>query len=82
MRLRSAIRHVLVEVRRRCEVTARGLNAFSPLATLERGYAIVTKGPEGELVRSSAQVRPGDRIEARLMKGRVRAIVEEGSDEE
>jgi exodeoxyribonuclease VII large subunit len=77
LRMRNAMRHVFAASQTRIEVAARGLNAVSPLATLDRGYAIVTKHPEGELVRSSEQLKPGDRIEARLNKGRVRARVED-----
>jgi exodeoxyribonuclease VII large subunit len=53
----------------------RTLNAVSPLATLERGYAIVTIG-EGEIVRTAAQAPPGSIIEAQLGQGRLRAKVE------
>jgi exodeoxyribonuclease VII large subunit len=50
------------------------LNAVSPLATLERGYAIVSIG--GDIVRDAATVEPGTLIEARLATGRLRARVE------
>jgi exodeoxyribonuclease VII large subunit len=53
----------------------RTLNAVSPLATLERGYAIVSiEG--GEILRNAEHARPGTIIEARLAQGRVRAKVE------
>ena len=53
----------------------RTLNAVSPLATLERGYAIVSiEG--GEILRNAADAKPGTIIEARLARGRVRAKVE------
>ena len=38
---------------------ARALNAVSPLATLQRGYAIVIDGDNGRVVRSVAQAKPG-----------------------
>ena len=53
----------------------RTLNAVSPLATLERGYAIVS-GERGEILRDAAAAAPGTTIEARLAKGRIRAKVE------
>jgi exodeoxyribonuclease VII large subunit len=53
----------------------RTLNAVSPLATLERGYAIVSL-EGGEILRNAAYAKPGTIIEARLAKGRVRAKVE------
>ena len=45
------------------------LHAVSPLATLERGYAIVTHGTT--LLVNQAQVEPGDAIDIRLLKGRL-----------
>jgi exodeoxyribonuclease VII large subunit len=53
----------------------RTLNAVSPLATLERGYAIVSiEG--GAILRNAAHAKPGTIIEARLAQGVVRAKVE------
>ena len=49
------------------------LGALSPVATLERGYAIVHRGDE--LVRSSAQVAPGDAIDVRVADGTFGATV-------
>jgi exodeoxyribonuclease VII large subunit len=48
----------------------------SPLATLERGYAIVLR-EDGELLRDTADAPVGTRIEARLSRGRLRATVDE-----
>lgn len=76
-RLRTAMREQLAIAGGRADVAARALNAVSPLATLERGYAIVTRVGDGKLVRSSRDVATGDTIEARLHRGRVRARVEE-----
>ncbi len=75
-RLRYLVRARLAAAASRCQLAGRALNAVSPLATLERGYAIVTRHPEGTLVRSSDQLREGDLIEARLMQGQVKARVE------
>jgi exodeoxyribonuclease VII large subunit len=49
------------------------LGALSPVATLERGYAIVHR--DEELVRSSAQVAPGDAIDVRVADGTFGATV-------
>jgi exodeoxyribonuclease VII large subunit len=54
----------------------RTLNAVSPLATLDRGYAIVSQ-VSGVIVRSAAEVSPGTPIEVRLAVGKIRAKVEE-----
>lgn len=56
----------------------RTLNAVSPLATLERGYAIVST-EDGQILRSAAAVAPGTVIEARLAHGSLRAKVEGNS---
>jgi exodeoxyribonuclease VII large subunit len=53
----------------RLELTARALHAVSPLATLERGFAIVTRADDGALVRSSDELHTGSDIEARLADG-------------
>jgi len=56
----------------------RTLHAVSPLATLERGYAIVsTEG--GKVLRDVAEAKPGMIIEARLRTGRLRAKIEGAS---
>jgi len=75
-RLNQATRAVLERKRQACETLARQLHAVSPLATLERGYAIVT-APDGRVIRSAAEVAPGDPVEARLAHGRLRCRVEE-----
>lgn len=50
------------------------LQALSPLAVLNRGYALVY-GPDGTLLRDAAETKPGDAIRARLAKGSVDAQV-------
>jgi exodeoxyribonuclease VII large subunit len=57
---------------------ARTLNAVSPLATLQRGYAIVST-EDGRILRDAADAGPGSVIEARLAVGSVRARVEGSS---
>ncbi|MDA8044588.1 MAG: exodeoxyribonuclease VII large subunit [Actinomycetota bacterium] len=52
----------------------RHLHALSPQRTLERGYAVLT-GPDGAVLRSAGQVRPGDVVRARLAVGTVEASV-------
>ena len=44
------------------------LHGASPLAILERGYAIVT-GPDGATLRDSAAVAAGDSLRVRLARG-------------
>ena len=54
------------------------LGALSPLAILERGYAIV-RTEAGELVRDNRQAAPGDRLGVRLHHGRLSVSVAETS---
>ena len=51
------------------------LEALSPLAVLRRGYALVQK-EDGALVRSTDDVREGERIDLRLANGKLRCRIE------
>lgn len=54
------------------------LNILSPLNILERGYSITRKVPSLEVVRTSEQVGPRDRVEITLHRGKILCRVEEG----
>ncbi|HVC01971.1 MAG TPA: exodeoxyribonuclease VII large subunit [Steroidobacteraceae bacterium] len=75
-RLRAAELQQLRHARERLLPLVRTLQAVSPLATLERGYAIVATG-DGRILRDAADAPPGTRIEARLARGRIRATVDD-----
>jgi exodeoxyribonuclease VII large subunit len=70
----GAIRSRVGESHRRLELAARALHTVSPLATLDRGYAIVTDAG-GQVLRDATVLRPGDRITARLARGHADADV-------
>ena len=74
-RLQAAGSERVRRARERLRPLLRTLHAVSPLATLERGYAIVSL-EDGAILRSAADVKPGTVIEARLAHGRLRARVE------
>jgi exodeoxyribonuclease VII large subunit len=74
-RLLLAIRTRLIAAETRFGLASHGLQAISPLATLSRGFAVVTRTSDGSVVRSAASVNPGEKIEARLASGRLRARV-------
>jgi len=74
-RLRGAGLESVRRVRERLQLLERTLQAVSPLATLERGYAIV-QNECGEILRDAADAPAGTLIEARLAKGRIRAKVQ------
>ena len=75
-RLATAAASQLAGLRSRADVAARTLHSVSPLATLERGYAIVTDSASGEILSDAAQTGPGTTLTARLAKGRVHAVVD------
>jgi len=55
------------------------LAALSPVAVLERGYAIVRQQDSGAIVRQVEQVSPGDRLSIRVQDGEFGATVRSGS---
>lgn len=61
--------------RRRLDKLASTLSAISPLATLNRGYALVTRADHRELLRDSASVASGDTLEIKLARGELTAKV-------
>ena len=74
-RLRAAGQRALAIAAGRVELAARALHAVSPLATLERGFAIVARPGGAPLIRHAAELRSGEDIEARLADGIVTARV-------
>jgi exodeoxyribonuclease VII large subunit len=54
----------------------RTLNSISPLATLDRGYAIVSLLPKRIILHKATSSRPGDRVEARLASGVLECTVD------
>ena len=62
--------------RARVDGLASRLQALSPLAVLQRGYAVV-RGPDGRILQSVQQIKPGDAITARLKDGELSAQVQQ-----
>jgi exodeoxyribonuclease VII large subunit len=74
-RLQNAWARAITRADNRLAIAARTLNTVSPLATLDRGFAIVTRASDGALITDAASVQAGDEIEARVAQGRLRARV-------
>jgi exodeoxyribonuclease VII large subunit len=74
-RLRHALLACLARAEHRLSLAQRTLDAVSPLATLARGFAIITRPADGALIGDASRVNVGDEIEARLDRGRLRARV-------
>ncbi len=74
-RLRHALKDCVNRAAHRLNLAARTLDTVSPLATLARGFAIITRASDGALLTDAADVSPGDEVEARLAHGKIRASV-------
>jgi exodeoxyribonuclease VII large subunit len=72
--LGAAMRNQLLQNKVRIERMGRALETLSPLAILERGYALVFDGA-GQLVKDAGQVKGGEEIRARVARGEIRAVV-------
>ena len=70
----AATRRLLLQRRSRLEQLSGQIEALSPLAILERGYALVFDS-SARLLKDAEQVSPGDEILARLSRGTVTAVV-------
>jgi exodeoxyribonuclease VII large subunit len=70
----AAMRNQLLQNKVRIERMGRVLEALSPLAILERGYALVFDG-SGQLVKDASLVKAGEEISARVARGEIRAVV-------
>ncbi len=51
------------------------INALNPLSVLTRGFSVATKNDK--IIKKTADVRPGEKIELRLSDGKINATVEE-----
>jgi exodeoxyribonuclease VII large subunit len=72
--LAAATHTRLLESRGALDRRTASLEALSPLAILNRGYALVFDA-KGRLVKDAARLKAGDELSARLARGRVRARV-------
>jgi len=76
--LNATVQTLLLRRRGQLEQLSGQLNALSPLAILDRGYALVFDGA-GQLLKDASWVQSGDEISARLRKGTVTATVKKKS---
>ena len=70
----AIMRNVLLQQRVRSERLHTALESLSPLAILERGYALVFDS-KGKLLKDVRGLKLGDEISARLAHGEIRAAV-------
>jgi len=68
---------MLVPSRHRLALLSQAMVSNSPLAVLQRGYAVVRAEKTGQVLMSSREVETEDIVQIRLHKGRLRAAVKE-----
>jgi exodeoxyribonuclease VII large subunit len=72
--LTAAVRTGFLQHHARLQQLSGKLEALSPVAVLERGYAVVFDS-SGKVLKDAEQVHVGDDIAARLARGQIRATV-------
>lgn len=70
----AVTRNVLLQHRVRSERLDTALQSLSPLAILDRGYALIFD-TQGKLLKSVDSVNPGDEVSARLAHGQFQAKI-------
>jgi exodeoxyribonuclease VII large subunit len=73
--LSTSVDRRLGDAGHRIALLGRALNSVSPLATLDRGYAIVRDEATGRVLTRAGDVSAGDGIRARLSEGELIATV-------
>jgi exodeoxyribonuclease VII large subunit len=73
-RLATGTHEAVSDLGHRVALLGRALHSVSPLATLDRGYAIVLDA-DGKAMTDAAAAKSGDTIRARLSKGELVANV-------
>jgi exodeoxyribonuclease VII large subunit len=68
------MRNVLLQHRVRSERLQTALQSLSPLAILDRGYALVFDS-QGKLLKDVRGVKVGEEISARLSHGQLQAAI-------
>ena len=72
-----SISDIITENRHTLELQKNSLDANSPLAILERGYAVVSDAETGKPLLISKHAKPGDRVHIELHRGSLNADVKE-----
>lgn len=78
-RLSKAVRRQIVRWQEQLQTQTARLEALSPLNVLGRGYSLTRSETDHAVIRSSEQVRPGDRLVTQVRAGRIISRVEEAS---
>jgi len=81
-RLATGMRTLLSSTDHRAALLGRALHSVSPLATLERGYAIVKDASSDKVLLRASDIETGNDIRARLSKGELIATVKQVMDDD
>ncbi len=79
-RLRQSMRHLLVGKQQRVMVYSDRLKSGSPLAVLARGYTVVERVDDDQVVSKSSDLAVGDQVRLRLHQGQAWCRVENVED--
>jgi len=71
----TAVSDKCAVIRKRIELSSAVLETASPLAVMERGFSVVTNS-SGKVIKSSDNVKSGEKICIRPLKGKIDAVVE------
>ena len=75
-RLNTSMGILLEGRKQQLAAACRTLDAVSPLATLERGYAIVTRPDSNKIIRRTSDIKTGEQIETRLTDGQLLCTID------
>jgi exodeoxyribonuclease VII large subunit len=75
LHLLTFLKNLIKEKKGQINLAAQKFHALSPLATLDRGYAIAIKGDT--IIPHINVIKKGDKIDIRLKNGLIRCLVEE-----
>ncbi|HEX8917321.1 MAG TPA: exodeoxyribonuclease VII large subunit [Chloroflexota bacterium] len=73
--LQAGMRNILVARRMRSETARLRLESLNPLAILGRGYAVLTDGETGAVIKSVERTQPGQSLVARVADGQFKVKV-------
>lgn len=74
-RLRNSMLQRLARERQQLSAVSRALDTVSPLATLSRGYSVLTRSADGTVITAADQLHPGERVNACLHRGSIECSV-------
>ncbi|MBL8150663.1 MAG: exodeoxyribonuclease VII large subunit [Blastocatellia bacterium] len=74
-RLKSSFDHQLEQAQEKLTISSKQLQALSPIAVLERGYAIV-RNSKGEVISRASDIKSGEPFWIRFSDGEIKFIKE------